>query len=263
MRMVNDELVVIPGSEILGTDRTQIMLPFSKDSDHPEGPTKFLIGQFTNGFYTWDGDQFEPFPFHSDEIDVNSFYYRGIKSKSGNFVLSAVGTGLIVLSEEGEVLQIINRTTGLEDATVYGIYEDSKGAIWLGLDNGIARIETNSPFSFFGKADGISSSALAVERSNGTLYLGTTNGVLKFNQNRNAFEVLPGGRNNATQIFDLASELNTLIIPSSNGMFYSTGLSQIPLITSQNNDISLSRIKRSKETYQSIIWWCPGWTFYF
>ena len=92
----------------------------------------------------------------------------------------------------GKVLKLINRDVGLQDESVYGMYFDRKGSLWLALDNGISRIEISSPMTTFGIQSGISTASLSIKRFEGTIYLGTTNGLFRLNQSNGKFEEVPG-----------------------------------------------------------------------
>src|SRR5436190_14781211 len=64
-KMINDSLTLIPGSEFLGKERMQVMLPY------PAGPTgekQYLIGQFYSGLYIYNGKTFRPFTTKADNI---------------------------------------------------------------------------------------------------------------------------------------------------------------------------------------------------
>ena len=50
----------------------------------------------------------------------------------------------------GRIIQHINHKKGLQNNTVLTSFVDKKNNLWLGLDNGIAFINENSPFSYFG-----------------------------------------------------------------------------------------------------------------
>ncbi len=49
----------------------------------------------------------------------------------------------------------MNRANGLPSDVVYFVMPDREGALWLGLDSGIARVEVPSPVSFFDADDGL------------------------------------------------------------------------------------------------------------
>src|SRR5450631_3324177 len=56
--MVNDSLIFIPGSEFLGKQRMQIMLPYPSARG---GEKQYLVGMFYSGLYIYNGKTFHPF----------------------------------------------------------------------------------------------------------------------------------------------------------------------------------------------------------
>src|SRR5215204_3652688 len=57
-KMTDDSLVLVPGSEFLGKERMQVMLPYTAA---PGGEKQYLIGMFYSGLYLFDGKTFRPF----------------------------------------------------------------------------------------------------------------------------------------------------------------------------------------------------------
>jgi hypothetical protein len=59
-KMINDSLQLIPGSEFLGKERMQVMLPYTREGE--SGADKeYLVGLFYSGLYLFNGKTFKPF----------------------------------------------------------------------------------------------------------------------------------------------------------------------------------------------------------
>ncbi|HET7117040.1 MAG TPA: GAF domain-containing protein, partial [Hanamia sp.] len=212
LKMINDSLVLIPGSEFLGKDRVQIMLPYSESSasKNSGSPKQYLFGAMGGNLYIFDGKNFRPFKTEADSILKLSLLYKGILL-NGNYALATTGKGLIIINAEGKIQQVINRTSGLQSETIYSIFLDDAGSLWLGLDNGISKININSPFTKFGVQSGINSGILSMARlPDGSLYLGTNNGLLKYNPSSLKFEINEQVAKN--QVFNLLVDGNSLLI---------------------------------------------------
>ncbi len=202
-KMVNDSLQLIPGSEFLGKERVQVMLPYPSVT----GDKTYLIGMFYSGLYLFNGKTFTHFHTDSDSL-LKATLYKGIVLKDGSFALATAGKGLIIINKEGKTLQVINRETGLQDESVYGIYADSKDNLWLALDNGISRVQTSSPLTQFTVQSGITTATLCAQRFKGVMYLGTTNGLLRFNNAKRMFEpVKVVSTNQVFQFLDVGNEM--------------------------------------------------------
>ena len=78
-KMENDSLVLIPGSDFLGKERMQVMLPYPAATN---GDKQYLIGLFYSGLYLFDGKNFKAFKTEGDsQIKSGPVLYRGIKLK--------------------------------------------------------------------------------------------------------------------------------------------------------------------------------------
>ncbi|MEO6290961.1 MAG: GAF domain-containing protein, partial [Ginsengibacter sp.] len=244
-KMVDDSLKLIQGSEFLGQERMQVMLPYSSPGkDSSAGVKQYLIGLFYSGLYLFDGKTFRPFNSEASSIFKISTLYKGVITQDGHYALSTTGKGLIVIDGTGKIVRQINRDVGLQDESVYAVYADSKGTLWLALDNGISRVETTSPLTQFTNQAGINTSALCIERFNGGLYLGTTNGLLKYNPANSHFDRINGLPSN--QIFDFLRDGNTLLI-SNDGLYGIVGDKLINIKPSIGGNMALASLFISKK----------------
>ena len=247
LKLIGDSLVLVPGSEFLGQDRVQVMLPYSDDTSqgNSASPKKYLAGTFTHGMYLYDGKSFTPFKTEIDSLIRHYMLYKGILI-NGNYAVSLLGYGLVIINPHGKILQVISRSTaGLLSNIIYSIYPDSNGDVWLGSDNGVSKIELNSPFTYFNTQNGIDATPLSVERlPDGSLYVGTNNNLLQFNHATSKFDL-----NNEIpkdQIFSLLADGNTLLVPSS-GLYMIKDGKVILVQPSTSNNLKISALEISKK----------------
>jgi len=252
LKIENDSLTVIPGSEFLGQDRMQVMLPYTEGVAQKNQPLskQYLVGSFTHGMFVFDGKNFKPFKTEADSLIRQYMLYKGILI-NGNYALSLLGYGLVIINPQGKIVQVLSRSTaGLPSNIIYSIYPDSKGNVWLALDNGISKIELNSPFTVYDSQNGIDASPLSVARlPNGNLYVGTNNGLLQFNRVTSKFEL-----NNhipRDQVFALLADKNTLLVPS-NGLYMIKDGKVILVQPSVSNNLKISALAISKK-YPNIL----------
>ncbi len=254
-RMEADSLKLIPGSEFLGNERIQVFLPYESNGKE----RVYLLGQFSGGLHLFNGKTFQSFPTEADPIIKYNTLYKATKLNDGSFALATSGKGLAIIDKRGKIIQLINRDVGLQDESVYGVYSDRKGSLWLGLDNGIARVENNSPFTQFTIQSGITTSALSLKRFQGELYLGTTNGLLRFNRKKVKFEQIKEIPSN--QIFDLITDDNSLIVPT-DGLFYVKDNQTRLIRPSIAGNLQIVSVARSKK-YPNILFACGDGIFMF
>lgn len=182
-----DSLQLVPGGEMFAAERIMVMLPYSaSDGSGRQGDT-LLIGTPTNGLFWYDGSRFKPFPSAADALLRENFLYHGAALPGGLFALGTLRGGVIIIDRDGNLCQVLNKSTGLRDERIHYTFADDAGALWLALDNGLARVETPSPFSRFTAALGIDGTVESLARQGGRLYAATHLGVYYLNE-KNAAE---------------------------------------------------------------------------
>lgn len=252
LKMIKDSLALIPGSEFLGSDRMQVMIPYAEGNvqENAAVQKQYLCGTFTNGIYLFDGKNFRPFKTEMDGLANQYMLYRGIRINE-NYAFSLLGAGLVIMSPQGKILQVINQNSGLLSNVVYAIYPDSKGSLWLGQDIGISKININSPFTVFNSQRGIIATPLSQARlPDGSLFVGTNNGLLKFDPAASKFQV--NERVPRNQIFSLLADGNTLLVPS-DGLFMIKNDKTILVQPSVNSNLKLTSLHISKK-YPNVLY---------
>jgi signal transduction histidine kinase/CheY-like chemotaxis protein/ligand-binding sensor domain-containing protein len=251
-KLVNEEFQLVPGSEFLGQERMQVMLPYSKDAN---GESQYLLGLFYAGLFLYDGKTIRPFKTEADELVRTATLYKGLQFPDGNYALSTTGKGVVIMDQSGKILRLINRDVGLQDESVYGMYISKNGTLWMALDNGLSRMETSSPFTQFTNQSGINTATLSLARLKNDLYLGTTNGLLRFNQKGGKFETVAGVPPNQT--FNLVADGDQLLI-ANDGLFGIKNNKTSVIQPSIGGSLQLSGLYRSQ--YHNNILYC-GSTF--
>ena len=208
-QLVGDELQLIPGTGILGKDRFRIMLPFERGDENI-----FLLGGFSTGFYLFDGTSITKFPTGVDQIikeDGAGSLYHAIPFH-GNYLLAFTGAGIALMSPSGEILKRFGKEQGLPSNVVTSLYFDQGHGLWVTTEDGMARIAIDSPIQTFGKEFGINSAVYSIQKIGGDFFLGTSNGLLRFDENSKTFKSVEGIPFN--QIFNLTQDGEDLIVPS-------------------------------------------------
>ena len=159
----------LPGMDALKGEPYPILLPYDQK--------RVLVGTRLDGLFLYDGRALSRFTTDFDPVFRSAELYRGIVLPDQTFALTTADAGLVILDRNGRRVIAANRGNGLPSDTVYFAMQDREGALWLGLDNGIARVETPSPLSYFGQADGLGSAVLAAVRFDGRLLLAHQSGA--------------------------------------------------------------------------------------
>ncbi len=178
LSLINDSLSLVEGGEQFAHETIYDMLSYPPTENSGSPGNKILIGSGKNGFYIYDDKTFTKFKTGVDEyIQKNTLYFRGCVLKNDTYAFGTQTGGLILLDAEGNLLKIINKKNSLSDNTVWFVYPDNSGNLWLGLNNGIARIAYPSPVSLIDSRFGVDGIIFSVNEHNGILYLSTPNGI--------------------------------------------------------------------------------------
>jgi len=143
----------------------------------------------------------------------------GVRLKDGSAAITTNGQGVLVFDGTGKLIQRLAAEDGLPTSSAYSVTEDREGGVWVGTSMGVARVELGSPYTLFGRESGRGSTvAIAMQRSQGTLYLGSDEGVRRLVPSPSAsarFEPVPGGR---SRVFCMLPFDDTLLVGTDAGL---------------------------------------------
>jgi DNA-binding CsgD family transcriptional regulator len=231
----DNKLVFVPGSNILGPSGVLSMLPFQKN--------KFIIGTAQNGLFIYDGQTIKPWANQANDF-LKTYQLNNGALIAGKYV--AYGTilnGVVVIDTAGNLIQHINKASGLQNNTVLSLYTDSEQNLWAGLDNGIDRIEVNSPLYFYFDKTGKFGTVYSSIIFDNKIYLGTNQGLFYS-------DWVPENNNKLFQSFDFK------LIPGSQGQVWELTLQDGRLLCGHND--GTYQVNSSTITKISTI--TGGWT---
>jgi signal transduction histidine kinase/DNA-binding NarL/FixJ family response regulator len=216
MHIKNNSLKLIPGGETFAEMKISMMVPYDSE--------KVLIGTRAEGLYIYDGIEAVPFPTDVDDYLREKQLYHGIRLSSSftssvDFALGTLQGGLVIIDSHGHLKQIFDKASGLQDDNIKYVYEDSQGNLWLGLNNGISKIEYTSPISLYDNRLNLPGLVLSVIRHGpyNDLYVGTTSGLYSFaSSSSGKFTPVPGMSGNC---FSIISIDNSLFSATDYGVF--------------------------------------------
>ena len=212
---------LVPGGEIFADERVYMMLPYDDN--------KMLLGTRNMGFFIYDGKSFEPFKTEIDEFIKGSIYLPGVALENGNFIVNSFSNGSYLINHEGKLIQSYTPDNGLQDGGVTFSYLDSRGILWLGLFNGISRVDLNSPFTLLDTNMGLETNVVwDTYKFNDILYIGTNDGLYYLEDNSKQIKRIP---ETAGQVY---------VIKEINGRLYS-GSSDIGFFEIKDKSIEFVR----------------------
>lgn len=248
----NDKLIYINGSNLLGS-RVLSVLPFAGN--------KYLIGTAKNGLFIYDGATIAPWQSQANEFLKNYQLNNGAVVPGKYFAYGTILNGIVIIDTAGNVVQHINKSSGLQNNTVLSLYTDAEQNLWAGLDNGIDRIEINSPLYFYFDKTGRFGTVYSSIIFNNKIYLGTNQG-LYYSEWLNSdskrlfksfdFQLIPGSQG---QVWELSLQDGRLLCGHNDGTFQVNGAS-ITKITSLSGGWTLKKFNTDQliqGTYTGLI----------
>ena len=134
--------------------------------------------------------------------------YSALKNNDGGFSIGTIKRGLIKIDEAGKLIEILNKKNSITNNTVLSIFEDKNSNIWLGQDNGISVVNSNSPFKIYEDYEGKLGTVYAYKKFKNYIYIGTNQGLFyKEDYPNNTFSLVAGTSGQVWSLEIISDEL--------------------------------------------------------
>ncbi|WP_373055875.1 helix-turn-helix transcriptional regulator [Zunongwangia sp. H14] len=173
LHFLNDDGILepLPNQEVL-QGKTVLDILVQGDS--------LLVGT-RNALYKFDGEKFFLYPDPQLNNLIQDYELNHImKITDDEIVIGTVKNGIIQYKFSSNEIRIYNRNRGLQNNTVLGMAKKN-GKVWLGLDNGIDKIDLDSPIDFFTDESGELGAVYDIAFYKGHLYIASNTGVYTLN----------------------------------------------------------------------------------
>ena len=144
-----------------------------------------------------------------NEVIVTAKFIKGNKIAIGSGL-----QGLYIVNVGDGAYQTINRKNSLKNNAVLSLATDKEDDLWLGLDNGIAHVEINSPVSVFSDTSGLLGSVYSLADTGNGYLMVTNHGI--FSQSGTSLSAIP---NSQGQVWDVYKTGNMFVIGHNDGTF--------------------------------------------
>jgi signal transduction histidine kinase/CheY-like chemotaxis protein len=121
----------------------------------------------------------EPFRPDLDAALREAIPYRALALADGSLLVATIRHGLLRFDAHRRLVQVVDKRSGLRTESVLALGTDSEGGAWLGLSDGIARVDVPSRFGLVGEARGLRGEPADVRRSGGELLVATALGAFR------------------------------------------------------------------------------------
>lgn len=145
------------------------ILPYSKDT--------LMVSTLKSGVFLLYKNQLMPKKTVLDSAFKNERIYLSIALDKERYAVGTTAGGVYIINKQGKLLQKYNYATGLQNNNVRGILLDEDRNMWLALDDGISYVAINSAVKNIFPDQNKQITSYAFRRFNGSLYIGTSNGL--------------------------------------------------------------------------------------
>lgn len=147
----------------------------------PYEGNKLLAVGFSKEFFIYDGARLEPFVRNGQRVRIRDAVYHGVQLSNGDYALATTGSGLYLMQRDGTIRNNFCRKEGLSSDAVYSVFEDAEKDLWLATDNGITRLETNSPLRILNENHGLDENPMDIEVFHDKLFTTNSKGLFELN----------------------------------------------------------------------------------
>ncbi len=210
--VTGDSLELAPGGAEFSADRAVRVEEFSGKSMSDGQALVFRRGR---GFSLLSRGVLKPFPTEADGLIDRLGVSQLSILRDGTLGLALSTGGFLNLDREGHVIVYLDRASGsLPSDGALSVFTGRDGVVWLGMQKGMAKIETPSAFSRFGESAGLSGFVNDMVRHRGVLYAATMQGIFYLDAKTGRFERVPGmPKAAATSVFSLLPVGDRLLAP--------------------------------------------------
>ncbi|MDA0985850.1 MAG: SpoIIE family protein phosphatase [Bacteroidetes bacterium] len=146
---------------------------------------------------------------------INEAYGGGSRLKDGTIPIATTRGGVIFIDDNLKVKSILNQQNGLADNHATNLFQDRTGDIW-GTNFGLFRVSFDSTLTSFSKTNNLVGTVGDILRSNGKLFVKTTENLFEFKPKNSVYEKSEFKPNNVNDLGGDIIEFDDQIISTNN-----------------------------------------------
>ncbi len=243
----NGTLELIPGAELFADKKIYVMLPYVDG--------KILIITRETGMYIYNPKEKEnkitAFDCPANELLINSYIYGGVPVDNGNYAVSTLANGIIIIDKNGNIIAQLNEENGLLNSQILSIYYDAIGKIlWFSSGNELNNINLGSPFREWNSLNGLNGVISDIVRFKNYIYISTNTGVYYLedsNEEIIQFNAVSGINFESWDLQIISSENNQKLIVGTGGGVYQIDGDKSKLLGNSGVVIKLKQSEKNPE----------------
>ena len=218
--LIGDSIATINDHKIIKIKNSEIFKDKTVTGFHKSETNKLVVFTRKNGVYKQTNDGF--LKINNEIINNIGVIYRTFDLVNNKIGL-ATYEGLFILDNSLKPIAHYNSNSGLRVDNIRSTYQDQNGIIWVGLDDGISKINENSKFKFYDlKSSNLNSRVRSLNVYQDHLYAGTNVDLKKLVLDKNGKLrenfIQIGKEKLNTQVWETFISNNKLLIGSNAGL---------------------------------------------
>mgnify|MGYP001794850346 CR=1 FL=1 len=208
---------LVPGGETFADKNITSAVAFGKG--------QWLLSTLQNGLYLMDATGFRAWNVPVNIFLKNNQINCSLPLSDNLIAFGTVHNGVVIIDHQGNIVQRINQRNGLNSNYVRALFLDQDNALWLALNNGVALVEINSPFSLWNQQVGLKGAVNHIaELYQNRFYVGTSQGVFYRAYHTQSIPDAPKGRfklidNTKGSVYHLLNTKNGILSAHRKGIF--------------------------------------------
>ncbi|MCH7412306.1 hypothetical protein MM213_02325 [Belliella sp. R4-6] len=148
----------------------------------------------------------------NQEIFLEKNRISAIQPLSENkFALATYQGGVLIFNENGELIQRIDKQSGLQSNNIYSLYTDKKGNLLAGTNAGIEYLMVNNPYSFSYPDGQLEGGGYKILKKGDIFFFATSNGLYALNEDeiypQNSYRLIENTKGQTYDIVEVEGKI--------------------------------------------------------
>lgn len=169
LRLKGDSLVSVTGAEWLKGVFIKRFLRYGED--------ELLILSGENSLFRFDFRSLTPFETEVSEFLKGALVYSAVSINDQYFAFGTDRSGIVIIDKEGTLVQKLDKTNGLFDGFVAGLFVDKEGDLWAAQHGAISHIVLNSAVTTLDERHGLNGYLNNIAKHKNITYVSSMKGV--------------------------------------------------------------------------------------
>jgi ligand-binding sensor domain-containing protein/DNA-binding CsgD family transcriptional regulator len=167
---------------------------------------KLFIVTSLKGCFVYENNEIIPVDFEIN-TNIKQHLLNGFSVlENGDMVFGTIKNGVYITNAKGDIVFHINKENGLINNTILSQFLDSENNLWLGLDNGIAKVDLNDQNYFFNDVSGRLGAVYDVINYDNTIYIGSNTGLFYIDKD-DSLQFIEGSQGQVWNLKEIEGEL--------------------------------------------------------